>query len=104
MKKILCFIVVLVALLCSPVSAEDGCETPQGRFETRYQTVLVCAPRCERVWVDPIYQGQRILQVGYWRDVVIPAVYERRLVQVWIPERNRHGSFDLHINWNWRTW
>jgi len=55
--------------------------------------VLVCPPHYERFWNGYEYVNQ-----------YIPARYEQRLVQVWIPERHGGGTFDLNLKWKWHTW
>ncbi len=87
MKQLFLIFAFLFAFSAVPVLAGDG------RFETRWQNVLVRESYYERVWID-----------GYWRDVYVPARYERKIVQVWIPERKGGGSFNIGITWNWRTW
>ncbi len=91
-NKIFLFLVLLFAI--PSVSACDG------RFETRWQNVLVCGAHYQRVWISEPYTPVG----GYWSEVYVPARYERRLVQVWIPERKGGGSFNLGITWNWHTW
>ncbi len=103
MKKILAMILFALLLVSTPTRADDGYPCG-GHFETRYKTVLVCAPRYERVWVEPIYNDGILVQVGYWRDVMVPGRYEKRLVQVWIPERHGGGTFNLGVTWNWKSW
>lgn len=99
MKSVLWCLIVLCAVLVMPVVKADD-----GHYETRSRTVLICGPHYEQVWVEPLFRGQRLIQVGYWRECYVPARYERRLVQVWIPECRGGGALDLHINWNWHTW
>lgn len=67
-----------------------------GHYVTRTETVLVRPERCERVWVEPLYDTRyddcgrpyRVLvRDGYWREVTVPARYETRHVEVWVPGR-----------------
>lgn len=65
-----------------------------GYYETRTETVMVAPERVERQWVEPVFvirhdsEGKSYsvkLSDGYYREVVIPARYETRAVQVWVP-------------------
>jgi hypothetical protein len=65
-----------------------------GYYETRTETVMVAPERIERQWVEPVFvirhdsEGRSYsvkLSDGYFREVVIPARYETRTVQVWVP-------------------
>jgi len=63
------------------------------RYETRTEQVLVCAERIDHVWVPErcaTRYGRRgrpytVVVPGYFRDVVIPAMYETRTTSVRIP-------------------
>ena len=73
-----------------PVYPNVVCE---GHYESRTQRVLVSPERRERQWVDAVYETryyngrpQTVLvsQAG-WREFVVPAQFEDRIVQVWVP-------------------
>lgn len=81
------FIVAVLLLFMGTASACDG------HFETRWQSVQVYGPHYENV-----------LLYGRVVSVLVPARYERQLVQVWIPDRRGGGSFNLGVTWNWHTW
>lgn len=74
----------------APVYSAPACG---GHYETRVERVLVCAERCERVRTDPVYETRYYngvpqtvcVNAGGWRDVCVPARYENRTVQVWVP-------------------
>ena len=85
----------------------------EGHYELRTETVLV-APECsERQWVPAVYENRcyrpghyaRVLvAAGYYQTVCIPARYETRTVQAWVPGYYvdapgcyypRHSSFNL---------
>jgi hypothetical protein len=55
----------------APVYATNG-----GHYEGRHTRVLVGAEHRERRWVNP----------GCWQDVSVPARYEDRVAQVWVPD------------------
>lgn len=65
----------------------------EGHYESRTQRVLVLPERRERQWVDAVYETRYfngrpqtvcVAQAG-WREFVVPAQYEDRIVQVWVP-------------------
>ncbi len=87
MKKIVLALAVVLCLMSAQASACDG------HFESRSQTICVCCGHYERYW-----DGCR------WVSYYTPPRYETRIIQVWIPERHGGGTFDIKVNWNWRTW
>ena len=74
----------------APVYSAPACE---GHYETRVERVLVCAERHERVRIEPVYETRYyngvpqtvLVNPGGWREVCVPARYENRTVQVWVP-------------------
>jgi hypothetical protein len=64
-----------------------------GHYETRVERVLVAPERHDRHWVEPVYQTcysrgfaeTVIVRLGYWHEACLPARYEERYVQVWVP-------------------
>jgi hypothetical protein len=65
-----------------------------GHYETRTDTVLVAPERIEKRWVAPVFETRYnadgtpyTVKVcdGYWTTVNLPARYETRVVQVWVP-------------------
>ncbi len=88
MKKLTLALMLACAMIASRTAMAGD-----GHFETRYQTVLICGGHYEQVYIGEVYVMQ-----------YVPPRYERRLVQVWIPERRGGGTFDLKLNWNWHTW
>lgn len=65
-----------------------------GHYETQYQTVLAEPARIERRWVPAVEETRRdhhgrlysvIVREGYWTEYRLPARYETRVVQVWVP-------------------
>lgn len=99
----------------APVYAAPVCE---GHYETRIERILV-APECrERRWAEPVYETRYYNGVpqsfcvsqGGWREVCVPAHYENRSVQVWVPgctpyyyaPRYVSPSFGLDLNFRSR--
>lgn len=65
-----------------------------GHYETSTQSVLVVAEHYEKQYVAPVYKTVQLsdgtemtikVSDGYWTKVFVPAQYETRVVQVWVP-------------------
>lgn len=65
-----------------------------GHYEAQSQTVMVEAEHYEDRWVPETYKtlllkdGTQVtvkIADGYWTKVFVPARYETRVVQVWVP-------------------
>lgn len=65
-----------------------------GHYETTTQTVMVEPERYEEQYVPPVYKtillkdGTQVtvkVSDGYYTKVLVPARYETRVVQVWVP-------------------
>lgn len=82
---------VLALTFCAATTSTHANDTC-GHYENRQQTVLVCAPHTERVWIEPTYRTiyhcgeyQRVLvSAGYWQTYTAPARYETRWVSTWV--------------------
>lgn len=68
----------------------------RGHYETRTETVLVEAARCERRWVPAVYEtrcdrwGRHysvLVSAAHFETVQLPARYETRQMQVWVAGR-----------------
>jgi hypothetical protein len=77
-----------------------------GYYEMRTETVLVTPERIERQWIEPVFvikydqtgKPYRIkISEGYYREIVIPARYETRIVQVWVPATIVVGGLSFGI-------
>ena len=64
-----------------------------GHYVTTYQNVLIEPEHHSRVWVPEVVSTYRdhhgivvtaVTSPGYYREVVIPARFERRATQVWV--------------------
>lgn len=74
----------------APVYRAPVCE---GHYETHIERVLVAPERRDRRWADAVYETRYyngyaqtvcVSQPG-WREFYVPAQYENRSVQVWVP-------------------
>lgn len=84
--KFVSAMILFLALACAtPAAACDG------HYEDQWRNVLVRSAYTEQVWDGGQY-------VQYFH----PAVYERRLLHVWVPEYRGKGGFT--INWSWHAW
>ena len=65
-----------------------------GHYENRTQHILVSPEHREKRWVEPVYQTVNtrgyaetvMVSPGCWQNVCVPARYEDRVVQVWVPD------------------
>ncbi len=92
--KYLLAILFLATLYGAPATASDG------HYEIRYQTVVVCPGRYERVWMPASYFCGRLVRHPYWAEHYVPPRYTQRPVQVWVPEIRGSGG----VSWQWRLW
>ncbi len=78
-----------------------------GHYETTYTNVLVEPEHRSRVWVPDVVATYRdrhgalytvVTTPGYYREVIIPAHYERRATQVWVDGCNDNVSTVYYSN------
>ncbi len=79
MKTLFLSLVFSVLALCSKAVA---CE---GRYETHYQTVLVCCGHYESRYVQPQYYFGRCTSNGGYVSYYVPPRYEQRAFTVYVP-------------------
>jgi hypothetical protein len=99
----------------APYYAAPVCE---GHYETRVERILVASEGRERRYIQPVYETRYYNGVpqsfcvnqGGWTEVYVPARYENRSVQVWVPgcasyyvaPRYVTPSFGLDLNFRSR--
>jgi hypothetical protein len=80
-----------------------------GHYEWRLQKVLVEPEHYEQRWVPPVTEMRTDekgnsytveVRAGYYERVLVPARYEDRWVQVWIPGHHRSAP-GFHFRFNW---